>query len=1079
MKRDYKGYCSLLLCAYLSIGSCSSAGCAEADSFKTAEYYNSTGLNLINAANAYGLGYTGKGILLGVCDQYVKLDHPEFVTKQNSGTILAVPENYDWLQNYHGSHIAGIMAASKNEIGMHGVAFDADLLSGEVLGDVKLEDTYNGFNENKKVKIINNSWGSRLYIDEIRGGKGGLLSCYPPEVVQGFERMESSISNYDKVLVFAAGNWGHTTAYGEGIISYLKPQLKGNLLNVMSVGAQYYDINTQTAASNFVSFYSDLVKYAEENSLAAPGFFINSVYTGNGTYARCAGTSMAAPHVTATAGLVQQAFPYMNGKQIVDTVLSTANHTFILPKFTLTMQQDYADPSRSDEGMISFKKVNLFYFGNKPNVGEIKQDLSQYYYENKELLSESYGLDTVDKFITKHVDIYDNVPREMIFGQGLLDAGAAVRGPGLVNARRMDKSNFSPASTYGKNQALYLVDTKGYDSIWSNNIGEKRAGLLAADSGYEDLKKIYGYYQQGDQINGFSQGQDYINEYNAAVRENGLQDLPVGLLKQGLGTLVLTGNNTYQGSSIVSGGILQLDGSVADDAFSVGTGTLAGVGSIAGSLYNRSTLQAGSYGNPGTLTVKGNFESTGKIAVAVKNNVSSKISVSGLAKIDGTTFIPVTGSIYQPDTSYGVLTAQEITGNFIPTPFTGMLSASGSHDLATAQLYLRRGNNMENLSPNQMQTYHGMGSMYDHLAGQILQRKMDSLYSLNAVGAKQALTEIYGGAQVNLANSTQRNTMTGKAVFARLNQEQSIEKNEKSVTLSSSEGSSLAGSSFEGRTVIPLELTDDHSWWMKFTNNRGTIDAQQDMPRIDNQNFSFIVGRDQKVNDRWKTGMLFAYGTNDVTSPIAKSTSRDYRLGLYAGYNKEALDIQTYLDYGKQKNAATRYLTQLGMNADSNYDSNTVGFGVKARYNLQYAQEKVWQVSPYASLHVTRYNQDGYTERGAEIYSQQGENMNNTYGTAEIGIEMGRKIAKGKYAMSVGYKKAFTGNNPAMTIAYSGAPNEKFKSSGNEQDKEYFVVGINGETEIATNWKIDLQLDHEMGKHSKSVNAAVMVRYYW
>ena len=1074
MKREYKGYCSLLLCAYLSVGSCSSADCAEADSFKTKEYYNSNGLNLINAANAYELGYTGKGIILGICDQYVKFDHPEFVTKQNSGTILAVPENYDWLQHYHGSHVAGIMAASKNEIGMHGVAFDADLLSGEIWGDVKLEDTYNGFNENKKVKIINNSWSDDLYIDEIREGKAGELSCYISEEPHYFEIFENSISNHDKVLVFAAGNMGHTTASADGIMSYLKPQLKSNLLNVISVGTQDYDINTQTAASNFVSWYSDLAKYAEENSLAAPGSSINSVYTGDKMYAIMSGTSMAAPHVTATAGLVQQAFPYMNGKQIVDTVLSTANHSFVLPKFTLTMQADFADPSKPDQAMKTFKKVNLFYFGNKPNAGEIKQDLSQYYYENKELLSDWYGLDTVDKFIAQNFDIYDNVPREMIFGQGLLDAGTAVRGPGLLNGRRMDKNNFSPASTYGKNQVLYLVDTKGYDSIWSNNIGEKRAGFLAADSGYEDLKKIYGYYQQGDQINGFSQGQEYIDEYNATVAENGLQDLPVGLLKQGQGTLVLTGNNTYQGSSIVAGGILQLDGSVADDAFSVGTGTLAGVGSIAGSLYNRATLQAGSYGIPGTLTVKGNFESTGKIAVAVKNNVSSKISVSGLAKIDGTTFIPVTGSIYQPDTSYGVLTAQEITGNFIPTPFTGMLSASGSHDLATAQLYLRRGNNMENLSPNQMQTYNGMGSMYDHLAGQILQRKMDSLYSLNAVGAKQALTEIYGGAQVNLANSTQRNSMTEKAIFARLNQGESVEKKGTPRELSSSEGSSFAG-----RTVIPLELADDHNWWMKFTNNRGAIDAQQDMPRIDNQNFSFIVGRDQKVNDRWKTGMLFAYGKNDVTSSITKSTSRDYRLGLYAGYNKEALDIQTYLDYGKQKNAATRYLTQLGMNADSNYDSNTVGFGVKARYNLQYEQEKVWQVSPYASIHVTRYNQDGYTERGAEIYSQQGENMNNTYGTAEIGIEMGRKIAKGKYAMSVGYKKAFTGNNPAMTIAYNGDLNKKFKSSGNEQDKEYFVVGINGETQIATNWKIDLQLDHEMGKHSKSVNAAVMVRYYW
>lgn len=32
---------------------------ASADSFKTNEYWNSTGLNLIHAADAYALGYTG------------------------------------------------------------------------------------------------------------------------------------------------------------------------------------------------------------------------------------------------------------------------------------------------------------------------------------------------------------------------------------------------------------------------------------------------------------------------------------------------------------------------------------------------------------------------------------------------------------------------------------------------------------------------------------------------------------------------------------------------------------------------------------------------------------------------------------------------------------------------------------------------------------------------------------------------------------------------------------------------------------------------------------------------------------
>ncbi len=41
---------------------------ASADSFKSNEYWNSTGLNFIHAADAYALGYTGAGMTPGLPD---------------------------------------------------------------------------------------------------------------------------------------------------------------------------------------------------------------------------------------------------------------------------------------------------------------------------------------------------------------------------------------------------------------------------------------------------------------------------------------------------------------------------------------------------------------------------------------------------------------------------------------------------------------------------------------------------------------------------------------------------------------------------------------------------------------------------------------------------------------------------------------------------------------------------------------------------------------------------------------------------------------------------------------------------
>ena len=50
--------------------------------FRSHEYYDP--LDLINAAEAYNAGYTGKGIIVGVYDFPLKPEHPEFIKKTDS-----------------------------------------------------------------------------------------------------------------------------------------------------------------------------------------------------------------------------------------------------------------------------------------------------------------------------------------------------------------------------------------------------------------------------------------------------------------------------------------------------------------------------------------------------------------------------------------------------------------------------------------------------------------------------------------------------------------------------------------------------------------------------------------------------------------------------------------------------------------------------------------------------------------------------------------------------------------------------------------------------------------------------------
>lgn len=209
---------------------------------------------------------TGNGVKVAVVDTGIDLDHQDLMAniKGQVNTINPLRSAND--DNGHGTHVAGIIAALNNSIGVVGVGPEIYLYAVKVLdknGSGWLSDIIEGLDWciNNNMQVVNMSLGSSSGNQTFHDA---IIKVYQAGIVQ----------------VAAAGNNG-----GSVIFPAAYPE-------VIAVSA--------IDSSDTIASWSSR---GPEVDLAAPGVNIKSTYK-DGYYRTLSGTSMASPHVAGTAALV-------------------------------------------------------------------------------------------------------------------------------------------------------------------------------------------------------------------------------------------------------------------------------------------------------------------------------------------------------------------------------------------------------------------------------------------------------------------------------------------------------------------------------------------------------------------------------------------------------------------------------------------------------------------------------------------------------------------------------------------------------------------------------------------------------
>ena len=217
----------------------------------------------------YGRGDRQSGKTAWIIDTGIDLDHPDLnVDVTRSRSFVSGQTSADD-QNGHGTHVAGIIGAKNNSIGVTGVASGATLVALRVL-DNEGEGRLSGIIQAVNYAAQNGKAGDVINLS--LGGDGTSATL---------DRAITQAANAGILFAIAAGNDGKNSD------NYSPARV--NHANVFTVSA----MNSQNTFASFSNFGSSV-------DVCAYGVRITSTYK-DGTYATLSGTSMAAPHV---AGLL-------------------------------------------------------------------------------------------------------------------------------------------------------------------------------------------------------------------------------------------------------------------------------------------------------------------------------------------------------------------------------------------------------------------------------------------------------------------------------------------------------------------------------------------------------------------------------------------------------------------------------------------------------------------------------------------------------------------------------------------------------------------------------------------------------
>ncbi|WP_448092781.1 autotransporter domain-containing protein [Pseudomonas lini] len=994
-----------LLCALATLGTAHAAPYVEngrtgdPDSWRSTEFNADWGLGAINAQEAYAAGYTGKGVKLGIFDQPVYALHPEF-----SGANKVITPVTSGIREYTDPYIPVKAGDAFLYDGSPSVGSNGKLgAHGTHVGGIAAGSRDGGPMHGVAfgAQIISADNGDPGPEDGIiRGNDGAVYKAGWDALIASGARIINNSWGIGITDRFDLG--GRDPAYPHFTVQDAQLQFNEiqTLLGTKPGGA--YDGAIAAARSGIVTIFAAGNDYNLNNpdAIAGLGYFVPEI----------------APNWMTVAALQRNPDTSSPAPYNISTFSSRCGYTasFCVSAPGSRIYSSIISGTNADDLTTGYANYNGTSMAAPHVAGAVAVLMERFPYMT--------GAQVASVLRTTATDL--GAPGvDSLYGWGMINLRKGIDGPAMFVTEQDIPEEFRIEGAYGSSQ--FVADLPGIGAI--------------IDAG-KPTERVCTDVHCG------------LDVWRNDISGHG------GLTKQGIGTLVLTGANTYAGPTLVNQGRLAINGSLLSAVTVNNSGILGGNGSIA-ALTAKSGGTVAPGNSIGTLQVAGDvtFEPGSTYAVELSPTSSDQIIASGKAVIEGAT---VSLSLENSPTLLTTGEAKTLLGNQY-----NILQAAGG---------------IEGRFGAVVPDYLFLGGTLDYSASGIQLAVERNATSFTSVGQTPNQRAVAAAAeQLGAGNPLYETLLLSPtaAVAQQAFQQLSGEIHPAIGTLLINDSRYLRDA--VGERLREHDLfdagapTDDRSnVWLKVLGAWGKSDGGHDNASSNSSIGGLLAGVDGLITEDTRLGFVTGYSDSSLSMGDGTHSSASvdsYHLGAYLGHEIDALRLSVGGAYSWHRIDVKRDLQFNGVSGKqkSKRDATSAQLFTEAAYRLDL---QPIALEPFANLAYVHLNTESFSEKGDAAALKGGEN-NRDVVLSTLGLRASKAIALSdqqqlELSGTLGWQHNLSSTRSEDHLAFVNG-NTAFSVQSVSMDRDAAVVGARAGLALGSDTRLSLDYNGLLGSREK------------